>query len=109
MRSRGPCNAGKVPPQQSVVLHNVSTAAGDDASHHHARDETPTLRNAPRGTAGIDNADAHSHVQIHIAAAHAYTHAHKNTHGRAQINAFESLCFNTRRHQKHTHIHRVST
>lgn len=30
--------------QQSVVLHNVSAAAGDDASHHHARDEIPTLR-----------------------------------------------------------------
>lgn len=44
MCSRGPCNAGKVPLQHSVVLHNVSTAAGDDASHNHAQDETPTLR-----------------------------------------------------------------
>lgn len=49
---------GEVPLQRGVVLHNVSTAAGDDASHHHARDETPTLRSGPRGTAGIDNGDA---------------------------------------------------
>lgn len=33
----------KVPLQYSAVLHNVSTAAGDDASHNHAQDETPTL------------------------------------------------------------------
>lgn len=58
MRSRGPRNAGEVPLQRGVVLHNVSTAAGDDASHHHAWDETPTLRSGPRGTAGIDNGDA---------------------------------------------------
>lgn len=58
MRRRGPRNAGEVPLQRGVVLHNVSTAAGDDASHHHARDETPTLRSGPRGTAGIDNGDA---------------------------------------------------
>ena len=62
MRSRGPCNAGKVSLQRSVDLHNVSTAAGDDASHHHARDETPTLRTGPLGTAGIDNGDARSHA-----------------------------------------------
>lgn len=58
MRRRGPRNAGEVPLQRGVVLHNVSTAAGDDASHHHAWDETPTLRSGPRGTAGIDNGDA---------------------------------------------------
>lgn len=59
MCSRGPCNAGKVPLQHSVVLHNVSTAAGDDASHNHAQDEAPTLRTGPRGAAGIDNGDTH--------------------------------------------------
>ena len=68
MHSRGPRNACEVPLQPSVVLHNVSAAAGDDASHHHARDDTPTFRAGPRGTAGIDNGDTH-----------AYTHARENT------------------------------
>lgn len=77
MRSRGPCNAGKkVPLQRSVALHNVSTAAGDDASHHHARDETPTLRTGPRGTAGIDNVKAHSRVCIHTCS-QKYTWTHR--------------------------------
>lgn len=42
VQCRRACNAGEVPLQHSVVLHNVSTAAGDDASHSHAQDETPT-------------------------------------------------------------------
>lgn len=91
MRSRGPCNAGKVPLQQSVVLHNVSSAAGDDASHHHARDETPTLRTGPRGAAGIDNGDAYSHVQIHIRCSCA--HAHRKTQTHTRINAFRCSFF----------------
>lgn len=81
MRSRGPHNAGEVPLQRGVVLHNVSTAAGDDASHHHAWDETPTLRSGPRGTAGIDNGDARPllHVQTHTAAARARKNTHRHT------------------------------
>lgn len=59
VQCRGPCSPGKVLLQQSVVLHNVSAAAGDDASHHHAGDETPSLRAGLRGAAaGIDNAGA---------------------------------------------------
>ena len=47
--AEGPRNAGEVPLQRGVVLHNVSTAAGDDASHHHAWDETPTLKKRTQG------------------------------------------------------------
>ncbi len=103
----------KCPLQRSVVLHNLSTAAGDDASHHHARDEAPALRTGPRGTSGIDNGDAHSCVQIHRAAAHAHSHAYQNTHRRKQINASAPrrirLFFRHTLTPKNTHLHRVAS
>lgn len=49
--------------QRSAVTHDVPTAAGDDASRRHARDETPALRTVLRGTAGVDNGEAP--IQIH--------------------------------------------
>lgn len=89
---------GEVPLQRGVVLHNVSTAAGDDASHHHAWDETPTLRSGPRGTAGIDNGDARPAC------------TYKRTPGQHMLariltDTQRSCLFfpNTHRHQKHTH------
>lgn len=39
-----------VPQRPSVVLHNAPTAAGDDASHRHARDEAPTTWNRTQGS-----------------------------------------------------------
>lgn len=84
----------QVPLQHSIVLHNVPAAAGDDASHNHAQDETPTLRSGPRGNAGIDNGDVDN--------------AQKPTIIHTAIHTDQCLCMLVFKAQQKTHIHRVA-
>lgn len=77
--NRGPCTAANVPLQQIAVLHNVRSAAGDDASYHHEQNEKLTLKAGLRRAADISNADACS-LRDPCEATHTHTHGDEGQH-----------------------------